>query len=106
MINSASGQISVSDAELDIINQILRKTLAGQDVYVFGSRARGDHKKTSDLDLAISGAAPLTMAVRSDLEFKFSESDLPFRVDIVDLLTTDESFKKIIQADAIKLQYA
>jgi type I restriction enzyme S subunit len=106
MTDRTNSKIFVSDAELGIIRGILRNALTDQDVYVFGSRARGDHRKTSDLDLAISGDQALSMAARSNLEFSFSESDLPFRVDIVDLLTADESFKKIIQADAIQLQYA
>ena len=84
---------------------VVRAALNGELVYVFGSRARGDHRNTSDIDLAILGAKPITMAVRSRLEFGFSESDLPFKVDVVDLLTVDDTFKKIIEADAVALDY-
>jgi len=34
----------------------------------------------------------------------FSESDLPFKVDIVDWATTGERFRKIIEAERIVLQ--
>jgi len=105
MTQAIGSQIYVSDKELKIIRDTLRSALNGELVYVFGSRARGDHRKTSDIDLAIVGSKPVTMAVRSQLEFGFSESDLPFKVDVEDMLTVDESFKKIIEADAVALEY-
>jgi len=105
MTRAADSHIHVSGKELEIICDILRTALNGESVYVFGSRARGDHRKTSDIDLAIVGLKPMTIAVRSRLEFGFSDSDLPFKVDVVDLLTVDEAFKKIIEADAIALDY-
>ena len=106
MTIAPDARIHVSEQELAIIRRILRESLTGEDVYVFGSRARGDHRTTSDIDLAISGSLPLSISTRSKLEFGFSESDLSFKVDVVDLVTADESFKRIIQADAIKLRYS
>ena len=105
MTKVAASHINVTDKELEIIRDILRAALKEESVYVFGSRSRGNHRQTSDLDLAIVGPKPMTMAVRSRLEFCFSESDLPFKVDVVDLLTVDETFKKIIEADAVALNY-
>jgi predicted nucleotidyltransferase len=105
MTIAPDAKIHVSDQELAIIRRILRESLTGEDVYVFGSRARGAHRKTSDIDLAISGSMPLHISTRSKLEFGFSESDLPLKVAVVDLLTADESFKRIVQADTIKLRY-
>lgn len=105
MNQSEGSYIHVSEKELKIICSILRSVLGEELVYVFGSRSRGDHRKTSDIDLAIVGSKPMTMAVRSQLEFGFSESDLPFKVDVVDMLTVDETFKRIIEADAVPLEY-
>lgn len=48
---------------------------------VFGSRARGDHRRGSDLDLAILGAAP---HLATTLFTEFIDSDLPIAVDVVD----------------------
>lgn len=102
----SSRTIHVSPQELDEIKAILRAVLKDKRVLVFGSRARGTHRKTSDLDLAIEGKASLSLADRSKLELQFSESSLPFRVDIVDLHTADESFRTLIQGDSIPLDYA
>jgi predicted nucleotidyltransferase len=105
MNQAAGSHIHVSDSELKIIRDILRSALSDELVYVFGSRSRGDHHRTSDIDLAIVGSKPMTMTVRSQLEFGFSESQLPFKVDVVDMLTVDETFKNIIEADAVPLEY-
>lgn len=101
----ASPGIYVSEEELAIIKAILSDVLGGEKVYVFGSRARGNHRTTSDLDLAIRGNAPLSMSTRSALEFAFSESILPYRVDVVDEATIDEPFRKAIMSEAIELVY-
>jgi hypothetical protein len=44
------------------------------------------------LDLAIITDRPLTPDVRSALAEDFSESDLPWKVDVVDWATTSEAF--------------
>jgi predicted nucleotidyltransferase len=72
---------------------------------VFGSRAKGTHRETSDLDLAVDGGAPMTMATRAALEFGFSESALPYRVDIVDLATVDQTFRQATASESVALSY-
>ncbi len=52
-------------------------------VFVFGSRARGDYKKYSDLDLWISTTPGLTPKEVTQLNDIFEDSDLPITVDIV-----------------------
>lgn len=43
--------------DMDIQNQIIvqAKKYQIEKVILFGSRARGDHRETSDIDLAVSG---------------------------------------------------
>jgi predicted nucleotidyltransferase len=101
----AEPPIHVSGEELGIIKSILSSILTHEEVFVFGSRARGTHRKTSDIDLAVHGSTPLSMVTRSQLEFGFSESSLPFRVDVVDLATVDKSFRELIEKDAVPLDY-
>lgn len=55
-------------------------------VKIFGSRARGDFKNYSDIDLAISfkeNTLGSTLDTILELKDRFSESVLPFKVDIV-----------------------
>ena len=70
-----------------IVHEIIARYLpAGVSVRVFGSRAKWTAKPHSDLDLALKGKEPLPRSLLGDLAEAFSESDLPFRVDVVDWL--------------------
>ena len=55
----------------------------GIEFFVFGSRARGDHKDNSDLDLLIKNDHLLPQSARSQIAEDFEESDLPIKIDIV-----------------------
>ncbi len=50
-------------------------------VRVFGSRAKGTHRATSDLDLALSGTLDWRDVAR--IAGEFDDLDLPFRVDVL-----------------------
>ena len=76
---------------------------AGFTVRVFGSRARGAPKPYSDLDLALDGDAPLSLAALADLTEAFSVSDLPFKVDIVDLRSVGPALRAAIERDGVAL---
>ena len=65
-------------------------------VWAFGSRVKGTTKPYSDLDLVIITNTPLNLQTHADLVDAFSESDLPWRVDLVDWSLTSEKFKQII----------
>ena len=56
----------------------------GAKIYCFGSRARGDYSKFSDLDLMVESEADLSLEL-SNAKEAFEESMLPIKVDIVEL---------------------
>ena len=70
--------------------------------YAFGSRARENPWKFSDLDLLVK--EPLPWQVRSQLEEDFEESDLPFEVDMVEWNRCDTDFQKQIEKDLEVIQ--
>jgi predicted nucleotidyltransferase len=47
--------IAVSPKELDIILDIIKRHIPNCDVLAFGSRYKGNHEETSDLDLVVVG---------------------------------------------------
>jgi hypothetical protein len=65
----------------------------------------GKAKKFSDLDLAIDVGTKLAHHTYVDLKFAFEESDLPYKVDIVDWQSISKSFRKTIQDDRISLKF-
>ncbi len=96
--------ILLSSKELREVKRILQKQVPEYEVWVFGSRVRGDAWKYSDLDLAIITNEPVSLSKMADLVESFDESDLVFKVDVVDWSTTNESFRKIIQSEKVVLQ--
>ena len=96
--------LDLSPRDLAIVQTILRKHVPGYEVWTFGSRTKGSARRYSDLDLAIINTAPLPLKLRGDLQEDFSESDLPFRVDLLDWATTQENFRRIVEQDKIIIQ--
>lgn len=87
-----------------IVVEILRCHLPpGARVFVFGSRAHGGARPYSDLDLAIEWDHPLGLDRTAELADAFSESDLPYKVDILDLSTIESGFRARIAADLVPL---
>lgn len=96
--------IDIRPDHWDIVRNILHKHVPRYEVWAFGSRAKWKAKPYSDLDLAIITDKPLSLDVSASLSDEFSESDLPWRVDVVDWATTSESFRKIIEQDKVVVQ--
>ncbi len=96
--------IDIREDHWDIVQGILQKHVPQYEVLAFGSRAKWTAKQYSDLDLAIITDKPLSLDISASLSDDFSESDLPYKVDIVDWATTSESFRKIIEQDKVVVQ--
>jgi type I restriction enzyme S subunit len=96
--------IDMSPGDLKIVQDILRKHVPDREVWAFGSRARRTAKTYSDLDLAVMTDTPMSFEVSGALREDFSESVLPWRVDIVDWATTSEAFRRIIEQDKVVVQ--
>lgn len=81
---------------LEMIRAILDKHLLNCQVWAFGSRVKGHAKKYSDLDLVVVGKEKIPGKVVYLLKDEFQESDLPFRVELLDYNALSEEFKKVI----------
>jgi len=69
--------------EIKLIKDVFKKNSAVERVFIHGSRARGDFKKTSDIDFAVKffgNDKNLILQLRSELD------DLPiiYEIDIID----------------------
>ena len=96
--------LDVRPDHLKIVQDILQRLVPDREVWAFGSRAKWLAKEYSDLDLCVLGDAPLGFSTLGLLEEAFDESDLPYKVDVVDWATTSEAFRKIIERDKVVLQ--
>ncbi len=88
-----------------IVRDALRRHVPDRKVLAFGSRATWTAKDYSDLDLAIMGGEPLSLRAVSALDEALVESDLPFRVDIVDWARIDDAFRSVIRRHGVSVQH-
>lgn len=88
--------ISVSAEEYDIIINILKTYIKKGKVYAFGSRFKHNNRKFSDFDIAIDIGEKLSFEFLNILKEAFEESDLPYRVDIIDYNNISNKFKNIV----------
>jgi type I restriction enzyme S subunit len=96
--------LDLRDEHAAIVRDVLRTHLpAGVRAYVFGSRAHGSARQYSDLDLALEWDRPLGLGLIGAITDALSESDLPYKVDIVDLATVAPAFRARIAKDCIAL---
>ena len=89
---------------IELVQRILRQHVPSAEVLAFGSRAKWLARDTSDLDLCIRATAALSFEKMGTLREAFEESNLPYKVDVVDWATTSESFRKIIERDKVVVQ--
>ena len=87
-----------------IVRSALRRHVPDREVLAFGSRATWTAKAYSDLDLAVMGEEPLSLRTASALDEALGNSDLPFKVDVVDWARIDDAFRRIIRRNGVPVQ--
>ena len=92
--------VELRPSDRDTVAAILRTDLpANAQVWVFGSRAKDRARRGSDLDLLVEAGRPLTTSESAELNYAFEESDLPWRVDVVDWRPIQADFRARINKD-------
>lgn len=93
--------LDVRPDHMRVVLSVLRTFVPNAEVFAFGSRAKWNAKDSSDLDLCVRAGHPLGFGLMGDLLDAFSESSLPYKVDVVDWETISPSFRKIIEKDKV-----
>jgi len=94
--------LQFQEKHIELVRNILKEHLNTQSVFVFGSRAVNQAKTFSDLDLCIEGEK-LSFFELSKLKDAFSESDLPYFVDIIQKENISDEFYTLIKPNFIEL---
>jgi predicted nucleotidyltransferase len=79
------------------VKSLVRSRLPRAQIKVFGSRVSEGARSYSDLDIALVDQGKIPLAVMVALRDDFAESDLPFRVDVIDWHAITESFRAVIE---------
>lgn len=82
LTTTATDKFGLTKRDIECLYSILSKYTAIELVHVFGSRAKGNFKPGSDIDLAIMNAGITDETIRL-LKVDFEESALPYMVDAI-----------------------
>ncbi len=79
----------ITEKSYALLMELFTRQPEAEEVWLFGSRAKGTHQKGSDIDLAIKGSAcnpGLALAIANQAN---EELPIPYQVDIVDYSSID-----------------
>ena len=84
-------KFGLKERDMNTIRSLFQSFPEVERVYLFGSRAKGNYRLGSDVDLAIMNKG-VNSKTLSQLIGEFEESSLPYNIDLVDFtkLTNQE----------------
>lgn len=96
--------IAITPKQWEIVATILEKHIPNKTIWIFGSRAKHQAKPYSDLDIAIIGETPLSINLLASMSEDFTESALPFKVDLLDWASASVAFRRIIESHKVVVE--
>ena len=97
-------KVTVERNYLDQMRELVLRVTADLDcnIYLFGSRASGAYRRSSDIDIGFSGLSELLFTkVRDHLLSELEESVIPHHVDLVNLDTAPRDFRDVAMKEVI-----
>lgn len=97
------GPADLREQVLEQLKSILNEKLGKEKarVYLFGSWAREEEKHSSDIDIAIESASPISPFKWNKLIEQIEESTIPYKVDVVDLHDAKDSLVQQVKEEGI-----
>ena len=91
--------LDLKPRHLDVVRQLLHEYVPSAEVWCYGSRVNGESHEASDLDLVLRNRPALKKSCWNIASLKagFTESNLPFLVDVMDWARLPESFHAEIE---------
>lgn len=85
----------------NIIISIIIKYAPDAKIILYGSRARGDAREGSDIDVALDVGHDISESIMRNIINDLEESNIPINFDIVDFQFVSESMQKRILKDGV-----
>ncbi len=94
--------LSIQD-DLKCVRQLVLDGLSDlpTEVYLFGSRATGQARRTSDIDVAVWPLTELPVGTLATIREALFESTVPYTVDLIDLRDADAAFQSRVLAEGV-----
>ncbi len=96
-------KFGLTEREIDELKRILLPKEKIEKIILFGSRARGNYTRISDIDIALKGSC-LNSTDINLLRDEFEESRIIYKVDLIHYeKITNNDFKNNIDKDGIEI---
>jgi len=101
--NRENGEANALEKDLQRIRDIILNRLKGHrfQLFFFGSHARKEAGRTSDIDVGLHPISPLPPGLLSEIREALSESCIPYPVDLVDLSHASNDFVERVKQEGI-----
>lgn len=74
-------EFGLPETTVNTIRRILAEVPAVEKAVIYGSRAKGNYRPGSDIDLSLFGAA-LDLEILGEIAARLDESPIPYQVDL------------------------
>ena len=81
--------------------QLLTVLFPSATIYLFGSRARGDHTERSDIDIALDLGRKMEFREIAKARGVLEGLNLPWKIDVVDMNRVTQAMKDFILKEGI-----
>lgn len=97
-------KFGLDEKTIENIVNILKKYSEVQSAVIFGSRARGDYREGSDIDIALFGDN-LTHSINTKIFYETEELYLPYKIDLINFntLSNEEKLKDNILKEGVEI---
>lgn len=97
-LNTLCKQVALSPEQMRYLLDEMARYIPNATVWAFGSRIQGTHRLASDLDLAVHCDKVTAQKELSKLNEALIESDLPFKVQLLDYNRLPQNMQENIEA--------
>lgn len=97
-------KFGLAEEVVNNIVDILKKYEEVESAKIFGSRARGDYRKASDIDIALLGDQ-LTNTINTKIFYDIDDLYLPYMIDLINFntLQTDDKLRENILREGVDI---
>ena len=71
----------LTSEDIHAIKEVFSRNAEIEKAILFGSRAKGNYKPSSDIDISLVGAS-ITLTKLSDIEAELDDLLLPYKIDL------------------------
>ena len=97
-------KFGLDEKEIESIVDIFKKYEQVERAVIYGSRARGDYRKNSDIDFALFGDE-LTFSINTKIFYDIDDLYWVYKIDLVNMnsLKEDDKFKQNIMKEGVEI---